>query len=383
MVKTRTIENTKYFSKKIGTLPKGCKQCVQGKKTVLFITGLCPRSCEYCPVSDTKMQHDVIYANERPITNSKEFLEESKTCSSQGAGITGGDPLVSLKRTVEYIKKAKEQNPKYHLHLYTSMNLVTEKTLKQLYDAGLDEIRFHLDLDDDSLWNKLSLAKNFSWDTGVEIPVIPNKEKQTKKLIDFVEDKVSFLNLNELELADSNANILAKRGFKSKDKVSYAVKGSAELAERLLNYCLNKKLNVHYCSAKLKDKIQLVRRIKRRAKNISKEYDMITHDGTLVRGVIYTKHCFPEGNYTKVLENLKSEERKELVSQLKRFRLKLLHKYGIPPELIGIDKEKARLLTTGGVIEELTQEIKSKGFLPGIIEEFPTWDGFIVDLALL
>ena len=92
---------------------------------------------------------------------------------------------------------------KFHIHLYTSLNLVNNERLSLLHKAGLDEIRFHPDLDSKKLWNNLNYAKEYDWDTGVEIPLIPGKEKETMSLIDFVQDKVDFLNLNELEIADT------------------------------------------------------------------------------------------------------------------------------------------------------------------------------------
>lgn len=38
---------------------------------------------------------------------------------------------------------------------------------------------------------------------------------------------------------------------------------------------------VHYCSSSLKDAVQLRNRIMRRAKNVVKNYEIITDDGTL------------------------------------------------------------------------------------------------------
>ena len=72
------IEKTKFFSKKIGNIAKGCQQCVKGQKLVLFVTGICPRKCYYCPISDKKYQHDVVYANEKPVKNIHQIIEEAK-----------------------------------------------------------------------------------------------------------------------------------------------------------------------------------------------------------------------------------------------------------------------------------------------------------------
>ena len=95
-MRRRKIVGTGYYSRKIGSLSRGCRLCVQGRKLVLFVTGLCPRHCSYCPVSDKKYQQDVTYANEWPTAKVSDIIEEARLCSSKGAGFTGGDPLVKL-----------------------------------------------------------------------------------------------------------------------------------------------------------------------------------------------------------------------------------------------------------------------------------------------
>jgi uncharacterized protein len=100
----------KTHSYNLGALCQGCKQCVKGIKIVVYITGICPRQCFYCPLSDQKKDKDVIYANERLCANGKidskkenealkQIVEEAKISNSKGAGITGGDPLARLGRT--------------------------------------------------------------------------------------------------------------------------------------------------------------------------------------------------------------------------------------------------------------------------------------------
>lgn len=341
---------TKYYSYKLGNLAKGCKLCVQGKKSVLFATGLCARHCYFCPISDKKRNRDVTYINEWPTRKEKDIVKEVKLCSSKGAGITGGDPLVKVDRCVSFIRFLKKSfGKKFHVHLYTSLNLVNEKSLERLYKAGLDEIRFHPDLDHDINWGRIVLAKKYSWDVGAEIPSIPGKEKETKKLIDFIKGKVDFLNINELEISDTNAQSLVEMGFRPKDRISYGVKGSEELALKLLKYCKGKIRNVHYCTTKLKDRVQLRKRIMLRAKNVKKDYDLVTNDGMLYRGAIFCKNP-------------------------RRVMKELMKNYDIPKSLIEFDKKKNRILTASWIVYELKEELKDKGLKIALVEEYPTYD---------
>lgn len=377
---SRQIVKTPYFSFRIDALPRGCQLCVQGKKTVLFITGLCSRHCTYCPISDQKKDKDVVYVNEWPTKRLQDLFKEIELCDSEGVGITGGDPLVKIDRTVKYIKalkkrfgkKGKKHRKKFHIHLYTPLNLVDEKRLQRLFDAGLDEIRFHPDISSNKDWNRLAFAKNpgFNWKVGVEIPVIPGKLKETKKLIDFLAEdakscKIDFLNLNELELSDTAANKLSAQGFVSKDSISYGVKGSEETAKKLLQYCKSRKFeksrfHVHYCTCRLKDAVQLAKRIKRRAKNVAKEYDYVDDEGLLIRGAVY-------GN----------------LAEVKTF----LRKQGVPEKLLEIQQKtknhKKRILTSAAVVADFAEDIKSLKARCAIVKEYPTHDAMPIEASFL
>jgi len=401
------IQKTPYYSYKLGTLPKGCKLCVEGSKEVIFLTGLCPRSCYFCPISDKKYKKDVTYADEWPVTNIHQIIKEAKLIGAKGAGITGGDPLCKLWNTLFCIRTLKKQFGKnFHVHLYTSLNLINKNNLKQLHKAGLDEIRFHLDLDNTKLWNKLNLAISHNWDIGVEIPVIPKKEKQIKKLIIFInksnknsKNKI-FLNLNELEIADNKVNTLSKLGYKTKNQLSYAIKGSEELALKLLNFVQNKKmeLRVHYCTATLKDKIQLANRIKRRAKNIKKPYDTLTKEGTLIRGAIYLENLKPGFNYRKKLEKINKKLRNNYLRKLSIIKNQLKKDFKIKNNLIDLDKTKLRILTSVKEISKIKDTINNyllknidkdkkllnnKELFLAIVEEYPTYDQLELSLEFL
>ncbi len=63
-------------------------------------------------------------------------------------------------------------------------------------------------------------------------------------------------------------------------------------------------IGVHYCSVSFKDGVQLKNRIKRRAKHIAKPYDVITKDGTSIKGAIYPSDRSLESLLVLVTKNL-------------------------------------------------------------------------------
>ncbi|MEM4268098.1 MAG: radical SAM protein [Candidatus Woesearchaeota archaeon] len=354
------IKKTRYFSYANKSLPKGCSLCVHGRKTVIFVTGVCSESCYYCPISEQKYKKDVVYINEWPTKLTKNLLAEVNMCSSKGVGITGGDPLARLNRTTRYIRFLKKKSgKKFHIHLYTPLTMVNEKSLSKLYNAGLDEIRFHPNIEDDKLWKRITIAKKFRWDVGVEIPAVPGKEKETKKLIDFIIGKVDFLNINELEMSDTNAQHLLERGLVTKNRISYGVKGSDTLAKTLFLYAAKNGLKVHYCTAKLKDAVQLAKRLKLRSKKAKQKFDIVTKEGILVRGAVY------------------GTTSREKVAKAVGYKKKGDNTMFIP------DKQRRRVIGPVWLIYENRQKLKKSGLKPAIVHEYPTFDAFNVQTEFL
>ncbi len=311
------------------------------------------------------------------------MIEEALDSKATGAGITGGDPLISLKRTVDYAKYLKKKfGESFHIHIYFPLDLVNKTNLEKLYKSGIDEVRFHPDFENKKEWSRIFLAKKFDWSIGVEIPVIPGKEKEIKHLIDFIDGKIDFLNLNELEGSDTNANKLLEKGFTTKNRTSYGVKGSEELAVKLLNYCLRKKINVHYCTGKLKDRIQLGNRIKIRASSEKKKYDKVTNEGILIRGAIYHDKTIPSFGYKKRIEQIKNnkKEYKEIIKDLEKIIKEIKSRNNLKPESIELDKEKLRILTSLPIIKKVSKTIKNKC---AIVEEYPTSDKMEVELDFI
>ncbi|MEK6905249.1 MAG: radical SAM protein [Nanoarchaeota archaeon] len=372
----------KYYSYNIGELPRGCQYCVRGEKLVVFATGLCPRKCYFCPISDQKYNQDVTYANERKIEQDSDLLLEADFMQAKGAGITGGDPLMELKRTTDYIIKLKQKyGSNFHIHLYTSLNLVTETALQQLYQAGLDEIRFHLDLESTKLWPKLELARKFSWKVGVELPLLPTKKQELIQLLEFIKDKVDFLNLNELEIADNSMSKLGEMGFKTKDTTSYAIADSMETGLQIIDYVQSHhySLPVHVCTAKLKDAVQLANRLKRESQRVRRPFDIVSKEGMLTRGALYHPELVPGFGYRKKLETV---DKDDYIQQLLPLLEKIKKRLKLNDEEICLDAAKPRIIFSSKLIKNNRSFFKKLNLIPAIVSEYPTADQLEIEVEL-
>lgn len=360
----------KWLNESIFTNPlsPGCKMCANGSKLVVLITGLCPANCYYCPLSKEKKGKDRIFANEWELSDesdTEKLILEAKYIESTGAGITGGDPLAVWSRSKRYIKLFKDEfGPKFHIHLYTS-GMENYNHISDLIKAGLDEIRFH---PMPAFWNKMekSIFKktirkslDIGCDVAIEIPAIPNMENEILSLIKWANDNdVCWVNLNELEFSETNANELNKNGFTIKNDISAAVKGSQETAYRIIEFASKENIDIgiHYCSSSFKDGIQLRNRIKRRAKNTAKKSDVITKDGTFLKGAIYSDKIALDQIYKILIEEFK-----------------------IDSNLIFLDKKKNRIELATWVLEKIASDLVKKDMKCFLIEEYPTADRLEVE----
>lgn len=276
-----------------GPLAPGCAQCREGKKMVLFVTGLCRFRCFYCPVSSRRNQLDVVYANERRVLSDEDVLAEARAMGAAGTGITGGDPLGVVDRTERYVRLLKTHlGRRHHIHLYT--HEPNAEKLRRLRAAGLDELRLHIP---HYLWGAgaagggayrrvLEEAPSWGLRRGVEVPVLPEKEAELRRLLQELETiGVDFVNLNELEFSETNESKLEARGYTVDPANGYGARGSRAVAERLVRE-LRLRVPLHYCSSRFKDGVQLKQRLLRRAARSAPAFAATTDEGTVVFGIV-------------------------------------------------------------------------------------------------
>lgn len=330
-------------------LCKGCRLCRKGAKMVLFVTGACARDCFYCPLSEERKGKDIVYANERLVKSDDDAIEEARLMSALGTGITGGEPLLRLDRTLHYIKLLKSHfGERHHIHLYTGI-APPDNVLRKLAEAGLDEIRFHPPIEE---WGRfretefngaLKRSKELGMDAGVEIPAI----KPVPEIIAAVSEIGGFLNLNELEFSDTNAVALKERGYTLRDDTSNAVQGSEKVGHEIV---LNNIANSRYCSSRFKDAVQLRERLKRVARNTARPFDEISDDGTIIYGEI-------KGNIEDALRMIRDMK--------------------VPRRLYRLYDDRIEMAWRA--LEGLCKACGAKGWQGSIVERYPMEGGLIVE----
>lgn len=253
-----------------------------GAKSVLFVTGLCPEGCYYCPVSPQRRGVDVVYVNDVEVREPGDVVREVADSMSEGVGVTGGEPLVVLGRVVELLRLLKETfGSGFHAHLYTSGTRLDARSMELLVGAGLDELRVHV-VSERSL-EAVKLALGFPLDVVVENPAVPGEAGRLRELVSrLAELGVRYVNLNELEVSESNAYSLALRGFGVSGD-GRSVRGSREAALEVIRWVEESGVgvSVHFCPAVYKDLHQYPRRLRRRALATRRVFEEV--EGGVVR----------------------------------------------------------------------------------------------------
>lgn len=231
-----------------------------------------------------------MFANERRCSSWEEVIEEGQAMQATGTGITGGDPMLDLEKTLEAVRQLKAAfGPEHHVHVYTSIPFNPARA-SDFGEAGLDEIRFHL-LDGTTTKYRATIeaCAEHGIEVGVELPCEPDKEEQLLALLDDLATvPVSFLNLNELEITVGNQENMDVRGFNLSGGITAAAEGSAQLALRLKEAATDMPYHLKFCTAKYKDAGQLRNRFKRRGQATLRPYEVLSDDDTVLFGAIPT-----------------------------------------------------------------------------------------------
>ncbi|AQL42881.1 radical SAM protein [Halorientalis sp. IM1011] len=325
-------------------ISKGCEQCAEGGKLVLFVYGYCDqRDCFYCPLGENRKNVTDVYANERLVEDDQDVIEEAERMDALGASITGGEPQEAMERTTRYLSLLKEEyGEDFHTHLYTGITGGREN-MRRLSEAGLDEIRFHPpfeqwgDLHGTEWEDILYIAREEGLTPAFEIPGI----RPETEFLDFLDEGAAdFCNINEFEMSDGNYRRMQEAGYELKEGHMSAVEDSREEILEVMG----DHEKVYFCTSVFKDAAQHRRRLKRMARQIRRSFDEVTDDGTLVYGKTWAE---PE-----------------------RFEA-----LGVPEEFYTVKSDHVEV--AWWLLEEMIEDGDlEKG---EIVEQYPTYDGQVVE----
>ncbi|MFN3803587.1 MAG: radical SAM protein [Pyrobaculum sp.] len=268
-----------YYNETKGPIAAGCDMCLMGAKSVIFITGFCPLNCFYCPVGSDRFGKDVIYVNDVSIDRIEDIPKVVAQFATDGAAITGGDPAVVPERVnavAEILKK--EFGESFHIHMYTHILNLNNRRVGVLAVGRVDEVRIHViskgQIVGREKYLKALAASGKS--IGVEVPALPGFERQIVEAINALKPYITFININELDISESNIERLRAVGYKTE---GLNVPGSLNTARKIAE--MVKDVPVHICRGKTKDLVQIGSRLFRHAMVTARFNEYVNDDGTV------------------------------------------------------------------------------------------------------
>lgn len=263
-----------------GPLSSACLACSTGLGSKTFVLSMkCNRSCYFC----FNLNQDERNCQKFDWRKELDGFSSSRDGKATHLGLSGGEPLLHPREAVEFVRRARKQNPDSHIRLYTAGDFLDDKLLGELADAGLNELRMSVKLDVEDLDRadglieeavaRLRKARAYIKDVLVEMPIIPGTGDAMRSLLLRLEEEGVFgINLLEFGFPLGNWEPFARRGFRLKNppfRVAYdysypaglPVLGSELLCLELLEFALDRSLSmgVHYCSLENKNRGQVFR----------------------------------------------------------------------------------------------------------------------------
>ncbi len=261
-------------------LSAGCRYCAEGTWSCIFINNRCNASCFYCPAP--QKETGIPSTNNLTYNNVGDYIDYLDTFGFKGCSISGGEPLLTFDKTLQWIKAIKKRfGQNIYLWMYTNGILIDKKNLSQMAGAGLDEIRFDI-ASKNYMIDKVDMAVDNIPVVTVEIPAIPGDEAKLKKLVDSLRAAgAKHLNLHQLRCTPYNIQSLANRGFSFIHGPKILVAHSELTALRTLLYAKKTApgLGVNYCSFVYKNAFQGRAVRMRAADKLVKSYEDLTMAG--------------------------------------------------------------------------------------------------------
>lgn len=199
-----------------GDLSPGCRACVNGAWSCIYMNTLCTRHCFYCPQDRQAESKGWLPLTDRQFRfrSPSEYVQYLEAFPFEGIGFSGGEPFLVFDRLTDYIEGVRRAfGARHYIWVYTNGDLVTEDNLKRLKDVALDELRFDLSAAGYE-FGPVALAVKYIDTVTIEIPAIPEDLGTVKSALGTMQGLgVKFLNLHQLMATEHNAGALADRKY--------------------------------------------------------------------------------------------------------------------------------------------------------------------------
>lgn len=264
----------------VNRISPACEACQTSVGSLTFSVSLkCHRNCFFCFYPNQK-------DNEFQREHTRDTVTELDALQASGQryehlALTGGEPLLHKEETVRFFQHARLNYPNAYTRLYTCGDHLERETLQALKDAGLNEIRISIRLEDSErarrhTFDQIALSREYVPNVMVEMPVLPGALDEMKHVLIELDRLGAFgINLIELVFPFHNADEFRARGYLIKAQPfrvlynygkGYAgglpVAGSEATCFDLVEFALEAglKLGVHYCSVENRQTSQIYER---------------------------------------------------------------------------------------------------------------------------
>jgi hypothetical protein len=191
-------------------LPDGCRTCLKGRGTNLFVTGLCTRDCFFC--FNEKPRRDELVVHGIPVRSPEQAAAVVERYGLRSVGLSGGEPLLAPARVLAVLGALRALGRPPRIDLYTNGDLIEEALLRRLRDAGLDSLRLNMAARRYEL-SPLGPALAVFPGLAVEMPAVPAELGRQKRLLVQLERLgVRHAILHELFVCRENAERMAAEG---------------------------------------------------------------------------------------------------------------------------------------------------------------------------
>ncbi|MBW2476769.1 MAG: radical SAM protein [Deltaproteobacteria bacterium] len=263
-------------------LAPGCRICIAGDWSCLFVNGRCNAHCFYCP--SRQDQTGLPTTNRLTFCSTVDYVAYLEQFGFRGMSLSGGEPLLTPGRCLAFLSAAKHRfGSQLHAWMYTNGTRIDREMLLRLVDAGLDELRFDIGAVNYGL-DKARLAVGIVPTVTVEIPAVPEDRQQLMlAMVEMADAGINYLNLHQLRLTPYNSSRFAGRPYTYLHGEKVTVLESELLALEMIHYSYQKNLGlpVNYCSFVYKNRYQRAAARRRSGLLMRKPYEALTSAGYL------------------------------------------------------------------------------------------------------